>query len=148
MASRRLRNARWLGAAVSLGSGAASTAPRKFRFAALGSDSRRIISPGVQRFWRCRHYRKRMGMDAHSLCSLSRVPAISVLSRLLGEFFRRPTLRHERRFASHGRVHAAAVVSQLVPATLSIRLRDFPLRRTLRFERSESNKEKLWPPQS
>src|SRR5712671_389523 len=134
MASRRLRNARWLGAAVSLGGGAAFTAPRKFRFAALGSDSGRIISPGVQRFCRCRLYRKRMGMDAHSLCSLSWVPAISVLSRLLREFFRRKTLRHERRFASHGRVHAAAVVSQLVPAPLSIRLRNFPLRRTLRFK--------------
>jgi hypothetical protein len=134
MASRRLRNARWRRAAVSLGSRAAFASPRKFRFAALGPDSRRIISRWVQRFRRCRPYRKRMGVDAHALCSLSRVPAIFVLSRLLREFFRRPTLRNERWFASHGCVHAAAVVSQLVPATLSIRLRDFPLRRTLRFK--------------
>ena len=48
----------------------------------------------------------------------ARIRAVFVLSRLFGEFFRRQTLRDEGRIAAHGRVHAAAVVPQLVPAAL------------------------------
>jgi len=62
--------------------------------------------------------------------------------------FSTPNTRHERRFASHGRVHAAAVVSQFGSSHIIHTFTRLSLRRTLRFERSESNKEKLWPPQS
>ncbi len=43
-------------------------------------------------------------------------------------FFDGQTLRNEGRIGEHGRLHAAPIVSQLVPATLSIRLRELPLR--------------------
>ncbi len=128
VASRSLRRSRWLRARVSLGCGATLTAPWQFRFAALGSHTCRIISRRVERIRRCRPGRKRVGMDAHILRAVSRVRTVFLLSRLLGELFRRETLRDERRFAAHGLVHAAAVVSQLVPAALPIRLRDLPLR--------------------
>src|SRR5207249_4688998 len=49
----------------------------------------------------------------------------------LCQFLRRQALRNERRLAPHGCVHAAAVVPKLVPAPLSLRLRDIPLRRGL-----------------
>jgi len=75
-------------------------------------------------------------MDAHALLSISRVPTIFFLSWLLREFFRCTTFRDERRLAAHGRVHVAAVVSQLVPAALSVHLCSVPLRRTLTFEKS------------
>src|SRR6266850_2356059 len=65
-----------------------------------------------------------------------RVPTIFFLSWLLRELFRCTTFRDERRLAAHGRVHAAAVVSQLVPAALSVHLCSVPLRRTLTFEKS------------
>jgi hypothetical protein len=63
--------------------------------------------------------------------AFSRLPAIFVLSRILREFLRREAFRDEGRFAAHGGVHAAAVVSQLVPASLSLRVRDVSRRRTL-----------------
>src|SRR5260370_26680584 len=73
-------------------------------------------------------------MDAHILRAVSRVRTVFLLSRLLRELFRRETLRDERRFAAHGLVHAAAVVSQLVPAALPLRLRALPFGFTLTFE--------------
>ena len=86
---------------------------------------------GQQRFRRRRSRGEWLGMDAHAVCALSRVPAIFVLSRVFREFLRREALRDEGRFAAHGRMHAAAVVPQLVPAALPVRVRDISLRRTL-----------------
>src|ERR1700719_3842333 len=87
MASRRLRNARWLGAAVSLGSRATFVASWKFRFAVLGPNSRRIVSRRIERLRRCRSCRKWLGVDAHALRSFSRLQTVSFLSWLLREFF-------------------------------------------------------------
>lgn len=70
-----------------------------------------------------------MGMDFDAVRTVSWISAISLLSRLLSELFRRQALRYERRIAPHGRLHAEALVSQLVPAALPIYLCDISVRR-------------------
>ena len=81
---------------------------------------------------------------AHSACSifsatdgsgprrpfapLAGIPAVFVLSRLLGQFLRRQAFRDEGRIAADGCVHVAPIVPQLVPAALPARVRHFPLR--------------------
>src|SRR5690348_9219108 len=67
-----------------------------------------------------------MGMDRDAVRSVSRIRGVSILSRLLGEFFRRQAFRNERRVVADGGVHAAAILSQLVPAALSVRVREIP----------------------
>src|SRR6266852_5519687 len=71
-------------------------------------------------------------MDAQHLWPASRVRPVSVLSRLFGEFFRRPALRFEGRFAANGGLHVAPVVPQLVSRPLPVCLRRVPLRRRLK----------------
>src|ERR1700731_1618914 len=70
-------------------------------------------------------------MDPHGIQTIHRVRRNAVLSRILSEFLRWKALRNEGRFAPHGLMHAAAVVPQLVPAALSLCVRDIPLRRGL-----------------
>src|ERR1700676_1319638 len=69
-----------------------------------------------------------MGMDVHAIWSAAGIPAISLLPRLLCGFFRREAFCNEGRIATHGRLHAAAIIPQLVPAALPVRVRHFPLR--------------------
>ncbi len=52
----------------------------------------------------------------------------ALLPRLFREFLRWQTLRDEGRVAANGCVHVAAILPELVPAALSVRLRDIPLR--------------------
>ena len=59
--------------------------------------------------------------------SLAWIQAFLVLSRLLGQFFRRQTFRDEGRIAANRCLHAAAIFPQLVPAALPARVRYFPL---------------------
>src|SRR5260370_17160618 len=70
-------------------------------------------------------------MDEHGIQAISRIRGDAVLSRILGEFLRWKALRHEGGIAAHGGLHAAAVVPQLVPTTLSLCIRNVPLRRGL-----------------
>src|SRR5579864_4213760 len=67
-----------------------------------------------------------MGMDVNTIRAFPWFQAIPVLSRILGELFRRETLCDEGRLATHCRLHVAALVPQLVPAALSLRLRKVP----------------------
>src|SRR5579875_2813308 len=67
-------------------------------------------------------------MDEVAVFATSGIRTISVLSRLFRELFRRQTFCNERRFLAHGRVHAEENVPQLVPAAVSIHLRQIPLR--------------------
>src|SRR5580693_6057243 len=69
-----------------------------------------------------------MGVDIHCFRAFSRIRALSVLSRLLGQFLRRQTFCDEGRFDPHCRVHAAAHISQLVSGTLSVCVCHVPLR--------------------
>src|SRR5882762_6387162 len=73
-----------------------------------------------------------VGVDADGVRAVSGVYADAVLSRVFRKFFRRQALRYEGWLAAHRGVHAAAVVPKLVPASLSVRLRNVPLRRGLR----------------
>src|SRR5216683_3124704 len=97
----------------------------------MGPGSRGIVSRQQQRFRRCRSHRKWLGMDAHAVCAFFRLPGILVLSRIFREFLRWEALRDEGWFTAHGRLHVAAVVPQLVPAALPVRVRHISLRRTL-----------------
>src|SRR5436190_20688694 len=69
-----------------------------------------------------------MGVDEHDLRALPGVHRDGVVSGIFCRFFRRRALRDERRVAGHGARAAAADVPQLVPAAISIRLRDVPMR--------------------
>src|ERR1700686_5229452 len=95
----------------------------------MGSGSRRIVPGWLERVRSCRSGGQWMGMDAHAVRAISRFPAIFVLSGIFRKFLRRETFRHERRIAAHGRLHAPAIVSQLVPASLSVCLCEVSLRR-------------------
>src|SRR5258706_16183740 len=72
-----------------------------------------------------------MGVDFYSVRALPRIRALPVLSRIFRKFLRRPALRDEGRLGAHRGVHAAAVVPQLVPARLSLRVHWIPLREEL-----------------
>src|ERR1700676_3629910 len=71
------------------------------------------------------------GVDIEPGRTVPWLPAVFVLSRLLRRLLRRQTLRDERGFGAHCRVHAAPLVSQLVPAPLPVRLRGISLREQL-----------------
>ena len=60
-----------------------------------------------------------VGMDIDPFRALCRLPAFSVLRRLLRELLRWHALCDEGRLAAHRAVHAAAILSELVPAALS-----------------------------
>jgi len=97
----------------------------------IGIRAGGIVSARCERARRPRSGRQRMGMDAHGVQTISRFYGDAVLSRILSEFLRWKALRYEGRFTPHGSLHAAAVVPQLVPAALSVRLRNVSLRRGL-----------------
>src|SRR5580692_9347595 len=67
-------------------------------------------------------------MDADEIRAVPWICGAALLPRLFCEFLRWQTLRDEGRVAANGRVHVAAILPELVPATLSVRLRDIPLR--------------------
>src|SRR4051812_25106834 len=67
-------------------------------------------------------------MDRHAVRPVSRIRADAIVSRVLSRFFRRRTLRDERGFARDGTGVIASELPQLVPRTLSIRVRHIPLR--------------------
>ncbi len=71
---------------------------------------------------RCEHGRKRVGVDFHAVQAISGVSAVSFLSGLFGEFFRRSALRDEGRVGADGRLPVAPFVPELVPTALPIRL--------------------------
>src|SRR5207245_10567327 len=70
-------------------------------------------------------------MDFDSVRALPRFRAIPLLSRVFGGVLRWQALRHERRFAAHCRLHAAALLPQLVSSTLSICRFGVPVRAPL-----------------
>ena len=70
--------------------------------------------------------RQRLGVDFHGVCALSGLQAVSVLPELLRAVLRRRTLRPERSLTAHGGLFSAVLVPQLVPAVVSLHLRDFP----------------------
>src|SRR5205823_3384247 len=59
-----------------------------------------------------------------------RLPAAAVVSGVLGRLLRRRAFRHEGRIAGDGARPRASRVSQLVPAAVSVRLRDVQVCRT------------------
>src|SRR2546428_9302724 len=126
--SSGLRHADRRRAVVSVGQRAARRAARQLRLPALGPHPRHRHAAGRQRLRRVATGRQRMGMDDDVLSALPRLPALSVLSRLLGAFLRRRPLRAERGLAADGGAASAALVPQLVPAELSLRLRRLPVR--------------------
>src|SRR4029077_195728 len=65
-----------------------------------------------------------MGVDFNCVRAAARLRGTRVLPRIFGEFLRRPALRDERRLCAYGRMHAAALLPQLVPAALPVRVRD------------------------
>lgn len=74
-------------------------------------------------------------MDAHAVRGLPWVCADALLSRLFREFLRWQTLCDEGRVAANGRVHVTAILPELVPATLPVRVRNLPLRGRLELAR-------------
>src|SRR6202140_3205597 len=70
-------------------------------------------------------------MCSHGIQTISWIRRDAILSGIFSEFLRWQALCNERRFASHGFMHAGGVVPQLVPAPLSLCVRDIPLRRGL-----------------
>lgn len=67
-------------------------------------------------------------MDQNAVCAVSWIRADALLPRLFREFLRWEALRDEGRIAPNGRMHVAAILPELVPASLSIRLRNIPVR--------------------
>src|SRR5579863_8212188 len=67
-------------------------------------------------------------MDADGIRAVLRICGDALLPRLFGEFLRWETLRDEGRVAANGCVHVTAILPKLVPAALSVRLRNLPLR--------------------
>ncbi len=61
--------------------------------------------------------------------------ADALLPRLFREFLRWQTLRDEGRVVANGCMHVTAIFPELVPAALSVRLRDIPLRGRLALAR-------------
>src|SRR5450432_78952 len=72
-----------------------------------------------------------MGMDANGICSIFRLYADVILSRLFRKFLRRQALCNEGRFSPYRRVYVEAFIPELVPAQLPVRVRNIPLRRGL-----------------
>src|SRR2546423_11440510 len=72
-----------------------------------------------------------MGEDQHAFLPVRGISAVHVLSRVLRGFFRRQAFRFEGRIAENRSLAGSSIVSQLVSAVLSERLRDLPLRREL-----------------
>ena len=62
----------------------------------------------------------------------------AVLPRIFREFLRWQTLCDERRVAANGSVHVAAILPELVPAALPVRLRDVPLRGRLARDKTRA----------
>ncbi len=128
MASRRLRNAPRHRDAISLGQTSAGRQPRQFPSPEMGTDGSGRSPGGRQRVRRIRSARKRLGMDVHHFRPASRFQAFSVLQGYSADFF------DAKHFVIKGgshrdrRLHAAAILPQLVPATLSLHLHDVPLR--------------------
>src|SRR5579871_5299963 len=81
-----VRIARRFGAAVSMGFRASHAEARQFRFPSLGSGAGPCISRGRQRLGRFESLRKWMGMDFERIRIISRISAVSVLSRLFRKF--------------------------------------------------------------
>src|SRR4029079_12978986 len=129
--SRRVRHAGRRGARVPVGCGRPDRASGQLRPAPLGPDAGRRVSRGRQRVRGVRARQQRLGMDLDGVRTAARLPGVRVLSGLLGELLRRPSLRDEGRLVAHGGVHAAAHVPQLVPAALSLRLHEVPHRRAV-----------------
>src|SRR5690349_9913435 len=67
-------------------------------------------------------------MDADAVCTVPGICADAFLPGLFREFLRWETLRDEGRVAADGILHVAAVLPELVPTALSVRLRNIPLR--------------------
>ncbi len=115
-------------ASLPMGRGGARVGARRPRHGVVGSPSGGQSSRGRQRLGDRRSRRQRLGMDVDGVRSAAGLHAPAVVSRVLRRLLRRRTRRDEGRLAGHGRRAGAAVLPQLVPAALSIRLRDVPVR--------------------
>ena len=94
---------------------------------------------GRQPLGRARSRRQRVGMDVHGLRAVSRVRADGVVSGVLRRLLRRPALRHEGRVPGHGEGADPPELPQLVPAELSLCLREVPdRRRCVKLDRMRS----------
>src|SRR5262245_18538775 len=89
-----------------------------------------------------------MGVDEHPFRSLPGFPATGHLSGILRRLLRRRSLRHEGGLTGDGAGAAAADVQQLVPRTLSVRLRDVPLRQGYRVTPTTLSTPAVAPPES
>ena len=67
-------------------------------------------------------------MDAVKIRAVPWICGHALLPRLFREFLRWQTLRDEGRVLANCRVHVATILPELVPAALSVRIRDIPLR--------------------
>ncbi len=123
---------------LSLGRCSSKSKPGQFRFPKLGPNPGRRFPRRPERIRRSGFAGQWVGVDINPVRTVSRLSAVFVLSRLLRRLLRRQALRNERSFAAHGSLHAASLVSQLVPAALPVRLRRISLRElTDRFRRTE-----------
>ncbi len=113
--------------------------PEHGHFDFQGWDPGGCASRRTERVRRPRDARQRLGVDPHALRAVPGVHPISVLSRLLGGLLRWPPLRHEGSIPAHRGVHAAAIVSQLVPGALRLHLCRIPLRAGLNRITSEKD---------
>src|SRR5678816_461618 len=70
-------------------------------------------------------------MDEHSVRTVSRFSSDALVSGVLCRLLRWRALRHERRVAGDGARLDPADIPQLVPAAISLRLRDVQVRATM-----------------
>src|SRR5436309_9272508 len=126
--SRGVRRARRHGTQLPVGRRVAKRASWKFQLPPVGPRARRFASSRSERVRRAGSSRQWVGVDAHDLCTFPGLCTLPLLPGVLREFLRREALRDEGWFTAYGRLHASAVVSQLVRGALRVRLRNFPLR--------------------
>ncbi len=100
----------------------------KLRRVPMGSYFRDCLPARRQRLRSFSTGRQRMGVDVHGLRAISRISNLFMLSRLLGPVLWWRPLCAQGGIPTDRRSIAAAIISQLVPAQLSLCLRRISVR--------------------